>query len=645
MPRGTSGLRWLAATLLAVALAGAAFAQVSVPAERVPGAPAPAERIAAARALAAALTGDEAPLSPAGLLVRIAPDRLDALHRAPVTPGPLQVGLTEPVGARVALTPRLAARARGGAVAAGAGVAHVVGDRLVWYTIIRAPGAAGLRLHLEDLALPGGSEIYVYTEAGEAFGPYRPETAGESGLWTHSLRGDALRLQVRIPADALRAAAGSSRFGFDIGEIGFLGERWAGLFGDQAGQNDAGCPANASCVENASCVSIPSAIQPAQDAVGRMLYSSGGGQFLCSGGLLNDTDTSTTIPYFLTANHCISTQSEASSLEVYFQYTAPCGGPCQSPGANGEPRVLGSTLLSSSSSSDYTLLQLDQPAPAGSTLLGWTTSAVAFANGTPLYRISHPKGQPQAYSEHVVDTSKGTCASWPRGDWIYSRDTLGATEGGSSGSPVLNASGQVVGQLSGACGTNPNNPCASNANATVDGAFAAYYSQISQWLDPGPGNCHNGSNGSGSYCSTSCKCDAGEGDCDSDAECNAGLVCSTDVGPNYGFASWVDVCEVPDCHVGSPGSGSYCSTSCKCDAGEGDCDSDAECNAGLTCVSNVGPNYGWASWVDVCEESGGGSDPNSCVGHCGTQAPGGCWCDSACSFYGDCCPDKTSVCG
>jgi hypothetical protein len=42
---------------------------------------------------------------------------------------------------------------------------------------------------------------------------------------------------------------------------------------------------------------------------------------------------------------------------------------------------------------------------------------------------------------------------------------------------------------------------------------------------------------------------------------------------------------------------------------------------------------------------GGGSNPNSCVGSCGGQAPGGCWCDFWCSFFGDCCPDKGSVCG
>jgi uncharacterized protein YkwD len=40
------------------------------------------------------------------------------------------------------------------------------------------------------------------------------------------------------------------------------------------------------------------------------------------------------------------------------------------------------------------------------------------------------------------------------------------------------------------------------------------------------------------------------------------------------------------------------------------------------------------------EERAGGS----CVNACGGQSSGGCWCDSACAQYGDCCADKVAVC-
>ena len=81
----------------------------------------------------------------------------------------------------------------------------------------------------------------------------------------------------------------------------------------------------------------------------------------------------------------------------------------------------------------------------------------------------------------------GTCGGWPRGPWIYSRDITGAIDGGSSGSAILNASAQVVGQLSGTCGGAPSDPCASGpgeVNATVDGAFASYFASIKSFINP-----------------------------------------------------------------------------------------------------------------------------------------------------------------
>jgi hypothetical protein len=42
---------------------------------------------------------------------------------------------------------------------------------------------------------------------------------------------------------------------------------------------------------------------------------------------------------------------------------------------------------------------------------------------------------------------------------------------------------------------------------------------------------------------------------------------------------------------------------------------------------------------------GGGGNNNSCSGNCGGQAPGGCWCDNACTRFGDCCSDKAQICG
>ena len=108
------------------------------------------------------------------------------------------------------------------------------------------------------------------------------------------------------------------------------------------------------------------------------------------------------------------------------------------------------------------------------------------------------------------------------------------------------------------------------------------------------------------YCTEECPCIEGEGDCDNNAECEEGLTCVLNVGSDFGWDSDVDVC-LANCHPDELGTSTYCRSYCPCEHGEGDCDSDSECLPGLECVSNVGANYGFDSSTDVCE---GTADPD-----------------------------------
>ncbi|HEY0160729.1 MAG TPA: trypsin-like peptidase domain-containing protein [Thermoanaerobaculia bacterium] len=369
-----------------------------------------------------------------------------------------------------------------------------------WAGAVRSPDAAALRVHFTDFDLPEGAELYVHSN-GMAFGPYTGRGPNNDGdFWTNTIAGAEMVVQLRA------GASGEPRF--TIAGVGHLTGAFA-LAQNLRPVTHAGstpCSYNASCVVDAACVATNSAVNTARNAVAHMLFVSGAYLYICSGGLIADSDTSTNVPYFLTANHCISRASEASSLETFFFYTASSCGSCPDPGA---ASTTGATIVSTNKTSDYTLMRLSQPAPAGAAFLGWSSTAVANTNGTPLFRLSHPQGAPQSYSTHVVDTSKGTCRTWPRGSWIYSTDTLGATEGGSSGSPVVNAAGQVVGQLSGGCGYNVNDVCDDTSNATVDGAFAAYYTAVAGILGSGGG-------GGGGGCTDA----DGDGYCVTQGDCN-----------------------------------------------------------------------------------------------------------------------------
>jgi len=378
----------------------------------------------------------------------------------------------------------------------------------VWARTIESPGATALRLHFTGVDLAPSAELYIHTDRGEAFGPYTGRGILDSGeFWSHTVSGDSVTIQIRQPG----AASGPSTF--TVAEIGYIDLTQVHGVEPDPQQGEQLCSYNANCVENANCNNLPSAISNARDAYAHIEYVKNPYLYFCSGALVDDSDHTGT-PYFLTANHCISNNSVASTLQAFFQYEVACNGAC--PTASyfynvtppPYPRTVGATVKATNSTSDYTLLQLSQSAPAGSAFLGWNKTAVANSNGTALYRISHPGGAPQAYSTHSVSTSKPTCQGWPRGAWIYSQDTLGATEGGSSGSPVLNASGQIVGQLSGGCGYNVGDVCDSASNATVDGAFANYFCGVQPFVAPNDTSCGGGGGcvAKGGACSSNSDC-------------------------------------------------------------------------------------------------------------------------------------------
>jgi hypothetical protein len=97
-------------------------------------------------------------------------------------------------------------------------------------------------------------------------------------------------------------------------------------------------------------------------------------------------------------------------------------------------------------------------------------------------------------------------------------------------------------------------------------------------------------------CSSSCPCGVGQGDCDHDSDCEGNLVCPDD-GPGSEY------CQEPttdSCHTVAPNHSDYCSSSCPCRVGEGDCDRDSHCQIGLTCRHDIGAEYGLRAELDIC---------------------------------------------
>src|SRR5439155_9496482 len=160
---------------------------------------------------------------------------------------------------------------------------------------VNAERAGALRLHIENMSLPGGAELYVYSRAGEAYGPYTgkgPDGTGE--FWSTAVFGTEAILQIQttgmVPESALRFV------NLSVTEVGVITKHFVDTTIDTGDTLAAFC-SNPSCIVDASCYSGANAIK---DGIAKMEWIAGAYIYTCTGGLMNDTNPSST-NYFLTA--------------------------------------------------------------------------------------------------------------------------------------------------------------------------------------------------------------------------------------------------------------------------------------------------------------------------------------------------------
>ncbi len=397
---------------------------------------------------------------------------------------PLRIGFGRSV-------PSLASASRAKALMAWA---PVDGRQISAFSVV-SPEATGVRLGLVIERLPDAAVLRFYApDAATVFevsGREMRETidrnlaSGEEGdaartYWSPVIDGAEITVEIDLPA------------GVSTGTVAIAAPLLSHLFASPVDTRalQAKIGQSGACNLDAACYTSPWNAESL--ATARMVFTDSGSSYLCTGTLLADNVPATFVPYFLSANHCISTQTVASTLQTYWFYRASS---CNSGTLNPSTQTLagGAALLHNSAATDTSFLRLNGTPPAGALFAGWSASIAALS--AAVTGIHHPSGDLQKISFGTV-TGYLNCSTIPGGS-NYSCSSAsaatsnhlnvvwnqGVTEGGSSGSGLWVTSGAsrfLVGQLHGGSSF-----CAMPTSPDQYGRFdVAYGAALYQWLSP-----------------------------------------------------------------------------------------------------------------------------------------------------------------
>lgn len=352
-----------------------------------------------------------------------------------------------------------------------------------------AQGAQGVRVGVRVRSLPPGTTLRFYAQGGEAVlevsgdevlqTVQRNLDAGDTAdaartYWSPDFGGPETTLELELPAQANLAQLDVA---VPVLSHFFMSPEQAASHSFAKVGEAGSCHIDVSCRPELSSESR---------AVARMLFVEADGvSYLCTGTLLNDSRNSTT-PYFLSAHHCIATQSAASSLTTdWFYRSSACNSGVLSPATR--RLASGAVLLYSDAATDTAFMRLNAAAPQGSVFAGSYFGDMAL--GAAVVGIHQPQGDLQKTSLGAVaqfsNCANELCTFSTAQDSRYLTVgwSQGTTEAGSSGSGLFYAIGSqryLVGQLYGGSAS-----CQDPAGLDHYGRFdVAFRSALKNWLKP-----------------------------------------------------------------------------------------------------------------------------------------------------------------
>lgn len=312
------------------------------------------------------------------------------------------------------------------------------GDR-IWRLGIRSEGALSINLTFNRYILPPGAELYVYTvDRSVVLGAFTDHNNQDDLYFaTTLLPGEEVVIEYFEPATSpfrgelsLETVTHGYRSAFD----------YAKRFRDSG-----------SCNLNVACEQAKG-WENEIDAVIMLLVNNNG---FCSGALINNVRHDAR-PLVLSADHCLRGRNPATMVFWFNWQSETCENPATSPPHNA---MSGAKTLARSVTSDFWLLELNQDVPLSYNpyFAGWNRSLQSSFNET-IFAIHHPKGDIKKFSYALGGTHAAAYLGNPGSGtthWHVTWSGGTTTEIGSSGSPLFDGKGRIIGQLHGgyaACG-------------------------------------------------------------------------------------------------------------------------------------------------------------------------------------------------
>ena len=345
------------------------------------------------------------------------------------------------------------------------------GDEL-WLLKLNCVQAKTVNLTFHKTIIPDGNELYVYNEEKSwILGKFTAYHLYEGMLGTELLPGNSVIVEYYVPKQN-KANKGH----IEISTVTH-GYRTAAEFQLKAFGDAGACNMNVNCPDGAVWTNQRNSVV--------MLVSGSNG--FCTGALINNT-LNDGKPYILTANHCYS--NPASWVFRFNWQAESCANPVSSPTFES---LSGAVLRARRTPSDMCLVEItgglvDNTVPESYNpfFAGWNRSNTP---PTATIGIHHPRGDIKkiSFDDNPAVAVQEMGSTEPESSWQVVWDRNTTTEQASSGSPLFDQNGRIIGQLWGGQ--------ASCTNLTAPDFYGRIHNswepvgstetnQLKHWLDP-----------------------------------------------------------------------------------------------------------------------------------------------------------------